>query len=857
MQDNNQGSENLKQILEKINENGVGVTENSGGGMEFDFTGQPPKTALVFEQTDDAEQILAASPEPSAECGIEIAFDEAPESEGEFSADKAAGADTEGDVASVIWKTYVPRFTEATEKTYRFMNEDEYLERNRTSAVNVKSVKAENTASHSKISSATEEIDKEESDEAVVVNVGYKDSATHNSVNVFKFGEEKEHTPVKTPEELEKEEMDELFGRRNPPLPEAADEIDLERDGVKEEALPEWDEENRVFNIPDPVMPIEPLAVAESLSDKELPFGAAESVVSDFDSKKNHSYLGKRDRYKDKFLDALMATRLRLFVVIMLALAVAALENLPGAAEKLSTVLGGASVGMVGLIADICAVSALFLLTLPEIIGAITALKNKAAYPELSLSLVYLGYLVYSLVAIPYADEYRFLGSAYAVMAVFAVWSGYCVQSGNFSAFRLVSEKGEKLVLDTRLTRTLDRENMALDGAVSEYKSKIARDFKTSFVSKFFTNSAKRRENTKNNLTMLLFTVFVAAVLGVVAYFVKGSILDSFYAAALVVCFATPLFFVLSHKLPFRSLEGRLVANGSAAVGEQACYDLAEVDVIAFEDREVFGEEDVVFKSVSLSDRSGDFRKTMKKMSALFSAVGGPLNKLFEKTLGKSCDAAEGIIIEDDGLCGIVDGITVYAGSAEYMERHGITVPENATPSLESTRFMYGAEDGVVFAKFSIQYSFSEDFALMISSFIKNGITPLIYTRDPNVNNNLVSFLIGGKCKARVMKKNSVLPKEREVYKSLSATAVTVGGKNDAIDIVMSSKKYVAMQNNAKMFELVASSLGAVVAVALFVFGTFSINLSALLGAWHVLLGAAFYAFCGKALKQDKRKGRK
>jgi hypothetical protein len=312
----------------------------------------------------------------------------------------------------------------------------------------------------------------------------------------------------------------------------------------------------------------------------------------------------------------------------------------------------------------------------------------------------------------------------------------------------------------------------------------------------------------------------------------------------------------MSHKLPMYRLEKKLVECGSAVIGEGALYDGAEVDVIAFDDEEIFGDDDVAFKSVSLSDRSGDFRKAMRKMSSLFSAVGGPLCKVFERSLGKRCAAATSLIIEDDGISGVVDGVTVMAGGAEYMIRHGVRIPEPGAPTLESTKVMYGAEGDTVFAKFSIQYSFSEEFALMINSFIENGVTPLIYTRDPNITNELVDFLVGGKCAIRVMKKKSVLPESRTVYKSLSSGIVTVGDKSDAVSALMSAKSYAALQSEIRIFELVVSLLGAVVAAALFAFDFDASKLSALLGAWHILIGIAFFAVSHRLFK-GKRKGRK
>ena len=124
--------------------------------------------------------------------------------------------------------------------------------------------------------------------------------------------------------------------------------------------------------------------------------------------------------------------------------------------------------------------------------------------------------------------------------------------------------------------------------------------------------------------------------------------------------------------------------------------DYSDVDVVTFEDTEVFGPDDVTLKSAS--DRRSDYLDTMKKMASLFAAVGGPLARVFENALNKKYSPATEVAVEDDGISGIVEGERVMAGTAQYMKRHNVRIPSSQDIRVGSTRVIYAASSGEFFA---------------------------------------------------------------------------------------------------------------------------------------------------------------
>ena len=376
--------------------------------------------------------------------------------------------------------------------------------------------------------------------------------------------------------------------------------------------------------------------------------------------------------------------------------------------------------------------------------------------------------------------------------------------------------------------------------SIDEYKSRCARVFDTNFVSGFYGNSKKNSEKTKNNLIILAIAFGVALVGGIVMLFVKGSVspISAISTFALVVSLSVPAFSILSHKLPFSDAEKEATKFDGAIIGESTLDDYSGVDVIAFEDTEVFGPDDVWIKSAS--DRRSDYLDSTRKMASLFAALGGPLCRVFENALNKKYSPARDVVIEDDGAEGTVDNERVMAGTAEYMRRHGVKIPAGNDIKTGSTRVIYAAANGTFFATFTVHYSFSEEFALLLSAMREEKITPLVYTRDFNINNEFMRILTGGSDVIRVMKKYTPA-KEKRVYGKINSALVTRGDKASAIGLILTAKRYNRFQSLLSVTEISAAASGAVLAVLISV-GNMTATLPTVILAlwqlgWTVALG--------------------
>lgn len=879
-----ENKEKIKKLIDSSSSEltDASVTVDENGSIEFEFEAPIPKTGLVFEKTDDAE---APDPEPelaffeaSADNTVNAQENDTESAEyddGEFiipdvfdfaeQAEASENATTDGYVSS-IWKAYVPRFTDVTDNNYAVSDKksvtsetiDEFSHSYDMSARNISQItvtKRQKGEDLFDVNDPTAEIKRTVND-AIVVKVNGSKNTSKDSLNVFKFSEDKESGEEASEsidkEAREREEISELTGREwdkvqkkedSAPASPIEEEVpvinsDSFKNGKYKDIVEEEKEEFVVHT--------------ENEGERIAPEGYSrkQEKVDASDTSEYNSF-SMREAFKDKFLDLIMSVKIRLTVAILLGIATFIFDIF----ERRICFYFGIHLNFgAPAVIDACLVASIFLLTLPETCRSLKQLVFGTVTPELSCAIVgvtIFSYEIMMAVIAPIGGGYPLLASVYVIMAINSIFATYSLHNASFMAFKLISEKGNKYVLDKPLTRTLEYENIALDGLIDEYKSRCARVFKTPFVSGFYANAYKKSEKSRNNLLIIALSFGVALVSGAVMLFVSsGGPVSALSTFALTVSLSMPAFTVLSHKVPYADAEREAVRENSAIIGEAALVDYSDVDVMTFEDTEVFGPDDVTLKSAS--DRRSDYLDTMRKMASLFAAVGGPLSRVFENALNKRYSPATEVAVEDDGISGIVEGERVMAGTAKYMKRHNVRIPTSQDIKVGSTRVIYAASEGEFFATFTVHYSFSEEFALLLSSMREKGITPLVYTRDFNVNNEFMRILTGGSDVIRVIRRYTAV-KEPEVYSRINSSMVVKGEKTSAINLILTAKRYCHFQSVISVTELSAAAVGAGLAVMIAFSEMISSLPTVLLSVWQLVWSVALIVSSRRSFNRRKK----
>ena len=859
----NNKNEEIKEILEGLSSDDSTVVISEGdtdGKLEFHFEGTK-KSGLVFEEVEVSDSELhfeseapvdLTKEEPIAEeLSVEPAAESADVKE-ELSIPEDFDVEEESAIVddnNKVWTTYVPRFTEVSE-TYR-MNDDPRPRPEKTEKAE-KSVVAEIVESDEALDATDESLEGAGNVDAVVINLSQKNEAPEEQTfSVYKFSDESE-SDVPAPEvrertvEDERAEIEDLVHRKTASSQEVEEKIEEKPQELKATEKP------RSYKLPDPD---EQIRVIECDAEKkenpaDIPTGANE-ITSD-KKHKNSEFTAnaQRDSFKDRFLDSIMSVRIRLVAAVALTLALLVFENLIFLGVNPAQLLGLQALPGAMAIADLQFALCIFALALPEICSAFRKLIRGSVAPEISLVFSMMVLVAYTLIVAfenpIYVDgsKYPLFGLLFAAQGLATVLGTYCKRSADFIAFKRVSVVGEKKVLDMKLTRTLDRENLALDGAVDEIKSKTTRVFKTEFVSDFFKRTGTPVEEDGGVAITLCVSLGAALVGAIIAFFIGDGWLSAAVTFAAIALFTIPAVTVLIHKLPFFYSARKFESEESAVIGEASLYDYSGVDVVALDDVDVFGHEDVSLKRIIHYGGVDNVMKAMSQMSALFSVVGGPLDFIFANSLDRKCAPATNVTVEQDGICGKVEGHEVCAGTAEYMLRRGIELPSDADSARagisESTKVMFAAEDGVIYVQFHIRYAFSEEFAGALPRLSQEKVVTLVYTRDPNVSGDLMKILTGGEDSIRVMKRYTTKTGEDKTYKSISAGAVTSGDKLDAVGIVLLAKKYVKLMKKLSIASLIAMASGLVLATVLAITGALTISSVAFFG-WQAVWCLAFY----------------
>ena len=827
MQDN---KIDVEKIIESINKKAEqGIEPSSDIGLVFEV--QSPE--VNKNQTEPTEE----KPVPKEEKLDEPKVEDEPVKE-EFSIPDAFSVSEEyntpesADYTSHIHMTYVPRFTDASEK---------YIMRS-VGAQPVKTPEAPKKPDGDSDVQETPKVDptaettEGEVDGAVVVDMTKPSLEEEpDTLNVYKFSEgteepkELEEEPERTVED-EREEIESLLEVEEPgknkedTVEETGEETD-EAPKPTSEPTPAPAKRAEDYDLPDPDIEInkeekksEPAQPADKPQKPKKSFILTEYTVPQ-----------QRDGFVQRFLDTIISQKIRLFAAVFFALMILGLEMASELGAFAGTIFGIPVTFMAIGIIDLLLAGCTLALALPEVVYAMKELVLGKVTPTISIVITYIYLVVYYCVIFSMGGvtDYALFGFIYAVSVCAAIASRTYKTGADFDAFKTVSKTDDMQAIKGNLTRDIPAENMVLDGLVDEYKSYTARAKSTAFVSDFIKTSARSLNESKHILTILGVTLGISLVSSVVAFFTIGGIIGAASTFAIVNMLGTPAFMLVSHSLSYYDSQRTLKQADSCACGELPYYDFAKSGVIAFDDVDVFGPDDVNLKRYVFLGEGDNIDATMRQMCSLFSVIGGPLGALFANALDSrmTTKMAQNPEIEVDGIAGSVGLNRVLAGTAEYMQRHGIEIADGATTDskLDTTKVIYAAEDGKLSAKFYIRYSFSEEFTMTLPLLKKEGVVPLIYTRDPNINDELLQLLTAGTDSMRVMKLLTPVSSDETLRsREETATIVTAGDKMDVANIVLLSKKYKRFSDRLRSSELCASIVGAVLAVLLAFSGTLS-----------------------------------
>ena len=266
-----------------------------------------------------------------------------------------------------------------------------------------------------------------------------------------------------------------------------------------------------------------------------------------------------------------------------------------------------------------------------------------------------------------------------------------------------------------------------------------ARNFK---IPRGYFRSVADRDEHK-----LYYSSFVAVVLAVIlcvlGIVLKADAVVAFRIAIIALLAMLPVPAVFQFVYPLFVAATRLRKRDCAVTGKGSISKYADTHVLLLRDLHLFTKcraknAGIVFY------REDQTSSTIAALHALYSAIGGPMEGVFEELAPQL--RAENIRIHRiarNGIEALVDDRHVLlAGELDFMKRYGLTFPQGST-SIDQSVTLYVSLDHEATAKISVRYAVQPTFEMLVDRMAREGIRCVIETYDPLINSAMVARLRG------------------------------------------------------------------------------------------------------------------
>ena len=257
-------------------------------------------------------------------------------------------------------------------------------------------------------------------------------------------------------------------------------------------------------------------------------------------------------------------------------------------------------------------------------------------------------------------------------------------------------------------------------------------------------------EDTSSQWQRLLLPVLAAAslVFAGLASVGQDRPQDFLWCWSAVLCAASSPVFLLAYCVPFGRIASMLARDGAALAGMYGAAALSADPRLVVTDTDLFPAGSASLAGVKLY---GEERaRAISYAGSLASQGGGLLSRVFEDACRVNLvipQSPEHFHIHDKGgFSGMIHGETVLLGTASFMRRQGVRLPN----SLPSKLPVCLAVDGTLTAVFGIRYTAAEpvEYALRILQRSRFQLT--LATRDGNLTPKLLRARFGTDCGAQM-----------------------------------------------------------------------------------------------------------
>ena len=195
------------------------------------------------------------------------------------------------------------------------------------------------------------------------------------------------------------------------------------------------------------------------------------------------------------------------------------------------------------------------------------------------------------------------------------------------------------------------------------------------------------------------------------------------------------------YSLPYYRLARRMNKSGSALAGYYGAKQLSYSKELLICDQDLFPPGTIRLEGVKVI--SEDRRKVASYAGSLAIAYDcgwTPLLRSYLQSEGGRREHLEHFHVhEEGGISASIRGETAILGTATLLRRMSVRLPK----SLERRHALFLAVDGELVAIFGLKYEASDAVGWALHAMRRNGLTPLLVTKDPNLTPRFLKKLFG------------------------------------------------------------------------------------------------------------------
>lgn len=210
---------------------------------------------------------------------------------------------------------------------------------------------------------------------------------------------------------------------------------------------------------------------------------------------------------------------------------------------------------------------------------------------------------------------------------------------------------------------------------------------------------------------------------------------------SVMLCVSLPAGLPLCGALSVRCLQGRLSRSGCAIGGYTGARDLSSAKRIVLTDSDLFPPGTVSLNGLKIYGE--EIGKVVSYAATAAKAAGSQLQPIFEQLLasegGAHCPYDDLFFYEEGGVGITIRGESVTMGSAYFMKKHHVRLPQE----LKIKTGVFLAVDGQLIAIFAIKYQASRNVECALRTLRRSRIEPVLAVRSGNLTPSFLKKKFG------------------------------------------------------------------------------------------------------------------